>query len=105
MSKINEELVQEILRLHCDGCDFYDSGDGCMEPELSEKAYCIPRAKKAIMLILSAVRNGDLDEALGVVGRDKVEASDDYGLLTVNDLHGELEIGDTIIAFRQEEEK
>lgn len=67
--EINEELVKEIVRLHCEGCDFYDSRDGCMEPELSERAYCIPRAKKAIARILSAVRDGKLDEALGVVGR------------------------------------
>ena len=76
--KKHDELVEEIRLLWCEECV-----DGPLHSETNriyhegwEKVcasgaedLCRERARKVITLILSAVRDGRLDEELGVIGR------------------------------------
>ena len=105
--EISEELAEEIRKSWCKDCrdavidgDTMELLDGC---ETDSEAICAERVRQNIRLILSAVRDGRLDEALGVVGRAvwAKEGDEDYIYDWVADV---IENGArTFIALREEE--
>ena len=108
--EISEELAEEIRKSWCKDCrdavidgDTMELLDGC---ETDSEAICAERVRQNIRLILSAVHKGDLDEALGVVGRGIIVRGLASGDLRYAEWDGEEPVGSggcDFIALREEE--